>query len=142
MVDTLHIDDRISVPIDEIELSAVRSSGSGGQNVNKVATAIHLRFDAGNSAYLPEDVKRRLVEMGDHRVTADGVIVIKAQETRSQARNREAALDRLADLLRAACHQDRERIPTRPSKKAKARRMDAKRRRANVKSMRQRPRED
>jgi ribosome-associated protein len=142
VVDRLHIDDRVSVPIDEIELAAVRSSGSGGQNVNKVATAIHLRFDAGNSASLPEDVKRRLVEIGDHRVTAEGVIVIKAQETRSQARNREAALDRLANLLRAACREEPERIPTRPSKKAKARRVDAKRRRSNVKSMRQRPREE
>ncbi len=136
MVEQLRVNDRISVPVDEIEISAVRSGGSGGQHVNKVATAIHLRFDAGNSTRLPADLKRRLLELGDHRVTADGIVVIKAQESRSQVRNREAALDRLADVLRAASREDRPRIPTRPGKQAKARRLDAKRRRGRVKALR------
>ncbi len=142
MVDRLRVNDLVSVPIDEIEFSAVRSSGSGGQNVNKVATAIHLRFDAGNSTSLPADLKRRLTELGDHRVTADGVVVIKAQESRSQVQNRESALNRLADLLREACREDAPRIPTRPGQKAKARRIEAKRRRGKIKGLRGRVQDD
>lgn len=123
------------LPESEIELSAVRSSGPGGQHVNKVATAIHLRFDVHASS-LPERIKQKLLERPDQRVTTDGVIVIKAQSSRSQEKNREEALARLDEMLKAAQRVRKKRKPTKPSKTAIKRRLDKKSRQGKVKKLR------
>ena len=109
----------LRIPLAEIEMRAVRSQGAGGQNVNKVASAIHLRFDIRNSPSLPDEVRRKLLASGDQRISADGVIVIKSQETRSQERNRQIALERLAEVIRPATQKAKKRVPTRPGKAAK-----------------------
>lgn len=131
-----------SIQIDPAEITwhAVRSQGSGGQNVNKVATAVHLRFDIRASS-LPHEVKARLLRLSDRRITKEGVVVIKSQDHRSQIQNREVALERLAELVRRATLRPRKRKATRPSRAAKRKRMDAKTRRGRTKSLRGKVRE-
>lgn len=132
---TLIINDALVLSEDEIECTAICSQGSGGQNVNKVSSAIHLRFDIQSSS-LPDFYKQRLLELQDKRITKDGIIVIKAQRFRTQEKNREDALLRLTELIRSASVVQKARRPTRPSKAAKARRTDSKTLRGKVKSLR------
>jgi ribosome-associated protein len=128
----------ITVPPEEVELTAVRSQGAGGQNVNKVASAIHLRFDVRASS-LPDAIKARLLALDDRRLSRDGILVIKAQRFRNQEQNREDALARLNELVAAASHVPRFRVPTKPSKGSRRKRVDDKKQRGATKSLRQRP---
>jgi ribosome-associated protein len=132
----IRVTDHISIDEREIEESFVRASGPGGQNVNKLATAVQLRFDVRGSPSLPAEVRARLERLAGTRMTRDGVLIIIAQRHRTQARNREDALERLIDLVRRAAVAPRLRRPTRPTAAARKRRVEAKKHRAGVKRLR------
>jgi ribosome-associated protein len=125
----------LRIPIDEIEISAMRAQGSGGQNVNKVSSAVHLRFDIRASS-LPEAVKERLLALRDQRITAEGVVVIKAQRHRSQDMNRQDAVERLHELVESVLRPPRPRKPTKPTLGSKKRRLEGKSQRSQVKALR------
>jgi ribosome-associated protein len=131
----LQISNTVSILENEIQISAVRSQGAGGQNVNKVATAIHLRFDIKASS-LPERYKNRLLSRSDHRITQDGVIIIKSQESRSQLENRQEALMRLQELIKSAVAVPKKRFKSKPTRSSQRKRLDSKTKRGQIKAMR------
>jgi ribosome-associated protein len=133
----IRVTDRISLDESELEETFVRASGPGGQNVNKISSAVQLRFDAAASPNLPPLIKERLIKLAGRRVTREGVLVIIAQRFRTQERNRADALERLVDLVRQASVAPKKRRPTKPTKAAKRERLDAKKRRSSIKSLRQ-----
>lgn len=131
----LILSNHVSIPAEELELKPIRSQGAGGQNVNKVSTAIHLRFDIHASS-LPEFYKQRLLALRDQRINKDGIIIIKAQRFRTQDKNRADALFRLEQLIRSATQLEKTRKPTKPSKSSKNKRMDKKTRHGRNKALR------
>ena len=126
----------LSIDENEIQIDFIRSSGPGGQNVNKVSTAAQLRFDVRSSPSLPDDVKERLISLAGSRVTSEGVLIIEAKQYRTQEQNRADAILRLSDLIRQAAQPPKKRRKTRPSASAKAERLDEKRKRSDIKRMR------
>ncbi|MGA8261750.1 MAG: alternative ribosome rescue aminoacyl-tRNA hydrolase ArfB [Arenicellales bacterium] len=132
---SLEVSQRVRIPLSEIQLTAIRAQGPGGQHVNKAATAIQLRFDIRHSS-LPDFYKTRLLRRSDRRISQDGVVVIKAQSFRNQEKNREAALERLCELVQDAGRVRKKRIPTHPSRTAREKRLEGKTRRARAKALR------
>ena len=131
----LEISSHVTIPDNEIEISAIRSRGAGGQNVNKVSSAIHLRFNIRGSS-LPGFYKQRLLRLNDRRITREGVIVIKAQQFRSQEQNREVALQRLQELVKSVAVTRKQRTPTRPTWRSRMKRLDQKSKRGRDKVLR------
>jgi ribosome-associated protein len=131
----LQITPQVALPDDELEWQAIRARGAGGQNVNKVSSALHLRFDIRASS-LPDPVKQRLLAMRDHRISGDGIVIIKAQRFRTQEKNRTDAAQRLSALIRSACQEPKRRKATRPTLASKKRRLEGKTRRGQTKRLR------
>ncbi len=131
----IKITQQITIPDSEIDISAIRAQGAGGQNVNKVSSAIHLRFDIKNSS-LPETYKQRLLALQDQRISKDGVIIIKAQQSRSQEKNKDEALNRLAELIRRITIVPKKRKTTKPTRTSQQKRLDSKTRHGRQKELR------